>query len=184
MNLKSKNILVVIPKNQFQEQELFDTLEVLKASGVNIIVLSKSGQEARGMNKSRFSPDGMLIDWDKQDGFSGKYHAVLVMGGRGAPKSLWNDPILPQILTDHYRAERVIGGIGLGVAVLAQASLLSGEAAGPDDELFLSELKKAGISLSKAPVIQENNMITAAGSEAAKEFARTVLDALVQNIHQ
>jgi putative intracellular protease/amidase len=178
MNLKSKNILVVIPKSQFQQQELFDTLEVLKASGANIIVLSKSGQEATGMDKSRFSPDGMLIDWDKQDGVSGKYHAVLVMGGKGAPKSLWNDPILPQILTDHLRAERVIGGIGLGVAVLAQASLISGEVAGPDDKLFLSELEKAGVTHSKDPVIHDDTKITARGAEAAKEFARTVLHAL------
>ena len=157
---------------------MFDTLEVLKATGARILVLSKSGQEAVGMNKTRFMSDGVLVDWDKQEGYAGKYHAVLVMGGKGAPKSLWDDTILPQILTDHFRADRVIGAIGLGVAVLARASLLSYEAAGPKDESFLSELEKAGLTRANASVIQDGNIITASGAEAATEFAHTVISVL------
>jgi len=178
VNLKSKSILIIIPKSQFHEQELFDTLEVLKASEARIIVLSKSGQEAVGMNKTRFTPDGMLVDWDKQEGVFGKYNAVLVLGGKGAPKSLWDDPILPQILTDHFRAERVIGAIGLGVAVLARASLLSYETAGPEDEKFLSELKQAGLTRANAPVVQDGKVITASGPEAAMDFARMMISAI------
>lgn len=177
-DLKSKTILIVIPKNQFQEQELFDTLEVLKATDARIIVLSKSGQEASGMNKTRFMPDGMLVDWDKQSDIPKWYHAILVLGGKGAPKSLWDDDILPQILTDHYRADRIIGAIGLGVAVLARASVVSGEASGPDDEKFLSELNEAGITRSPSPVVQDGNVITASGPEAATEFAGAVVRAL------
>jgi len=176
--LQSKNILIVIPKSQFQEQELFNTLEVLKAANPRIIVLSKSGQEAVGMNKTRFTPDGMLVDWDKQEGYAEKYDAVLVMGGKGAPKSLWDDTILPQILTDHFRAERVIGAIGLGVAVLARASLLSYEAAGPEDEKFLSELEDAGLTLANSPVVQDGRVVTASGPESATEFAHTIISAL------
>lgn len=178
MNLKSKNILIVIPKSQFHEQELFDTLEVLKTTGARIIVLSKSGQEAVGMNKTRFTPDGVLVDWDKQEGYTGKYHAVLVMGGKGSPKSLWDDPILPQILTDHFREERVIGAIGLGVAVLARASLLSYEAAGPEDENFLAELEEAGLTRNSSLVVQDGKVITASGAEAATEFAHAIASAL------
>ena len=157
---------------------MFDTLEVLKAAGPRIIVLSKSGQEAVGMNKTRFAPDGMLVDWDKQPGVSGKYDAVIVMGGKGAPKSLWDDTILPQILTDHFRAERVIGALGLGVAVLARASLLSGEAAGPEeDEKFLPELEEAGLTYSYSPVVQDGKVITASGPDAATEFAHAIVSA-------
>jgi protease I len=178
VNLESKNILIVIPKSQFQEQELFDTLEVLKAAGPRIFVLSKSGQEAVGMNKTRFAPDGMLVDWDKQQGVFRKYDSVLVLGGKGAPKSLWDDNILLKILTDHFRAERGIGAIGLGVAVLARASLLSGEVAGPEDEKFLAELEAAGLIRASSPVVQDGKVVTASGPEAATEFAQTMVDIL------
>ena len=100
------------------------------------------------------------------------------MGGKGAPKSLWDDPILPQILTDHFRAERVIGALGLGVAVLARASLLSYEAAGPEDEKFSAELEEAGLTHSSTSVLQDGKIITASGPEAAAEFARAVVNAL------
>ena len=130
------------------------------------------------MNKTRFIPDGMLVDWDKQHGVTGKYDAVIVIGGKGAPKYLWGDTILPQILTDHFRANRVVAGIGLGVAVLVRASLLSDEAAGPEDEKFLAELDQAGLTYANNPVIQDGTVITGSGPKAAVAFAQAVLDTL------
>lgn len=177
-DLTGKNILVVIPKNQFQDDELSLIRAVLDPAGARVIILSKTGQEAVGMNKTRITPDSRIVDWDKQPGVTGKYHAVLVMGGKGAPKSLWDDDILPQILTDHYRAERVIGAIGLGVAVLARTGLLSGEAAGPDDDKFLAELEQAGVAPANDAITRYDNVITACDADAATEFAQAVVAAL------
>ena len=111
-DLSRTNILIIIPKSQFCEQELNGVRTVLQQCGANVVVLSKSGQEARGMNKEKFQPDGMIVDWNKQIGVESKYHAVILVGGKGAKKSLWDDPIVPQILTDHYRFGSIIGAIG------------------------------------------------------------------------
>lgn len=177
-DLAGKNILLVIPKSQFDDEELARTRAVLDPTGARIVILSKSGQEVVGMNKTRITPDSRIVDWDKQAGVTGKYHVVLVMGGKGAPKSLWDDDILPQILTDHYRAERVIGAIGQGVGVLARAGLLSGDAAGPDDAKFLAELEQAGVAPATDAVTRYDNVITARDADAATEFAQTVVAAL------
>ena len=176
-DLAGKTVLIAIPKNQFDEQELFDTRDPLIAAGARVVVLSKTGAEAAGSKKNRYTPDGRIVDWDKEN-ISGKYDAVLVTGGKGAPKFLWDDTILPQILTDHYRAEKILGAIGLGVAVLARASLLSGEAAGPDDETFLHELQTAGIAHNPEPVVDTGNIITARDDQAAEDFAQAVIQAL------
>jgi len=178
MNPFSANILIVIPNNQFDEGELLPVLDILKKAGLRICVLSKSGRESKGMLKTRLSPDGLLADWDRPAYTSGKYHAVVVMGGRGASKSLWVDPLLPQILTDHHRAGKIVGAIGMGVAVLARAGLLDGEAPGPDHPDFLEALSQANVDYSRDRIIQENGVITASGSEAADEFARTLIKAL------
>lgn len=179
-DLTGKNILLVIPKNQFDDAELSRTRAVLDATGARIVILSKSGQSAVGMNKTRITPDSRIVDWNKQAGVAGKYHAVLVMGGKGAPKSLWDDDILPQILTDHYRAERVIGAIGLGVAVLARTGLLAGDTAGPDDEKFLAELEQAGVAPSPDAITHYGNVITARDATAAEKFAQTVVAVLAK----
>ncbi len=180
-NLSGKNILIVIPKNQFAEDELFVTHDYLEAEGARMVVLSPRGKEAVGMNKTRFQPQGMLIDWNKQAGIRNKYDAVLLVGGKGAPKSLWDDTILPQILTDHYRAGRVVGAIGQSVTVLARASFLNEKpTSGPEDEVLLQEIEAGGGYHSEDPVTCHERIITANGGGAAREFATTVARVLVE----
>jgi deglycase len=182
-NLSGRNILLVIPKNQFAEDELFATRDYLEAEGARVVALSPKGQEAVGMNKTRFQPQGMLIDWNKQAGIHSKYDAVLLVGGKGAAKSLWPDPILPQILTDHYRAGRVVGALGFSVAVLARASFLNEKpASGPEDAVFLQELEDGGGYHSEDPVTCHDRIITASGGEAAQEFASTVTRVLMEDV--
>ncbi len=174
---------MVIPKNQFAEDELFTTRDYLEAEGARVVVLSPKGQEAVGVNKTRFQPQGMLIDWNKQTGIHQKYDAVLLVGGKGAPKSLWNDTILPQILTDHYRAGRVVGALGLSVAVLARASFLNEKpVSGPEDAVFLQELEAGGGYHSEDPVTCHDRIITAKGGKAVREFVETMTSILIEEV--
>ncbi|MBI5427811.1 MAG: DJ-1/PfpI family protein [Nitrospinae bacterium] len=178
MKISGKIIMLAIPKNQFDEEELFETRAVLESAGARTIVLSKTGQEAGGMKKTRFKPDGMIVDWNKQAGVAAKYDAVLVIGGKGSEKFLWDDPILPQILTDHYRAGKIVGASGLSVAVLARAALLGGEASGPDYAPFLKELAGSGTVRTDRAVTCCGKVVSASGGEASREFAETIVDLL------
>lgn len=172
------NVLLVIPRNQFSEDELLPVHGGLKNAGCRVLVLSRTGKEATGMNKTKLTPDGMLADWNKQDGIGMKYDAVIVTGGKGAPKSLWKDDILPQILTDHVRAGKVVAGMGLGVGSLAQASVLIGEAAGPDAQELNQLFDDAAIMRSDESVVRTENIITASGAEAAEAFLQKLLETL------
>ena len=174
-NLSKKNILIIIPKSQFCEQELNGVRTVLQQCGANVVVLSKSGQEARGMNKEKFRPDGMIVDWNKQPGIKGKYHAVIVIGGKGAKKSLWDDPIVPQILTDHYRSGNIIGAIGTALVVLIRASLVNGEIPLPRDEETRVELKNLNAVCIDTPVTRIDNIILGQGADSAHHFCQQIL---------
>jgi len=180
MQAEGKIILVIMPKNQFCEQELFTVLKVLKTAGARTVVLSKSGREAAGMNRQRFQPNGMIVDWDKQEGITGKYDAVLLTGGKGAQKSLWDDPIIPQILTDHYRAEKIVGALGSALVVPARSSLLTGDVASPDTEAAVRELEDLGIGCVDQSVTDFNGIVTGSGGEAAETFANRVVELLSQ----
>ncbi len=178
MSLQDKNALVIIPNNQFCEEELFPVLEVLKAAELCVVVLSKTGAEAVGMNRKRFQPDGYIVDWDKQEGVFGKYHAVLFTGGRGASKSIWNDTIIPQILTDHYRAGRIVGALGAGMVALAKASLLMNDCAAAEDEKTREELENLGVSSVDQSLVVAERIVTAGGPGAARQFAETIVTLL------
>jgi putative intracellular protease/amidase len=179
MGSQSLIILIVIPQNRFCDQQLSDLKSVFEDIPLKTIVLSKSGTEAVGEMKTRLTPDGILVDWDKKFILNKKYDAVVVVGGKGAKNSIWNDPILPQILTDHYRSGKVVGALGLSVVALARAGLLSGQdASAPDHEACIKELKDAGVFVVEELLTCSNKIVTAGGDSSGKLFGEKVLELL------
>ena len=177
-DLSRTNILIIIPKSQFCGQELNGVRTVLQQCGANVVVLSKSGQEARGMNKEKFQPDGMIVDWNKQIGVEGKYHSVILVGGKGAKKSLWDDSIVSQILTDHYRFGSVIGAIGEALVVLLRTSLITGEMPLPKDESTREELERLNAVCVDIPVIRGENLVLGQGPDSVSEFSQSIIDCI------
>ena len=177
-DLSRTNILIIIPKSQFCGQELNGVRTVLQQCGANVVVLSKSGQEARGMNKEKYRPDGMIVDWNKQIGVDSKYHAVILVGGKGAKKSLWDDPIVPQILTDHYRFGSIIGAMGTATVVLVRASLVKGEVPRPEDDITYNELINLNAVCVDLPVTSFENVVLGQGGNSVNQFSQTIISLL------
>jgi len=177
-DLSRINILIIIPKSQFCEQELNGVRAVLQQSGANVVVLSKSGQEARGMNKEKFCPDGMIVDWNKQIRIGEKYNCVILIGGKGAKKSLWDDLIIPQIITDHYRFGSIIGAIGEALVVLLRASLIAGEMPLPKDQSTREELGRLNAVCVDIPVIRDENLVLGQSSDSVSEFSQAIIDCI------
>ena len=171
--------LLVIPQNRFCEQQLFDLKEVLEGGGGECRILSKSGKEAKGEAKTLFQPDGMLVDWNRFLQGKQKYDAVIVIGGKGAKSSIWEDTILPQILTDHFRAGKILGAFGLSVVALARAGLVSRyEVSAQKEEACLKELDDAGAFPEDKNLVVVNRIITSNDSSTGKIFGETILELL------
>ena len=108
-----------------------------------------------------------------------RYDAVLVVGGKGAKNSIWSDPILPQILTDHYRSGKVVGALGISVVALARAGLLTGQDASvPDHEACIREVKDAGVYISEDSLTFSNRIVTAGSDSSGKLVGEKVLEIL------
>ena len=172
----NKNALIIIPKSQFCEKELYGVRSALENKQVRVVVLSKSGKEAIGMKKDKFQPDGMIVDWNRQPGIQGKYNIVIVIGGKGARKFLWDDPIVPQILTDHHRSGSMIGAIGSALVVLVRASLVAGEIPRPKDADSLKELESLNAICVDVPVTHTNNIILGQGSDSVDSFSERIFN--------
>ena len=181
--ISKENVLIIIPNSQYCDEELYGVVSLLKESGIRAIVLSKSGQEALSMNRKKYKPDGMVVDWNKQAGIGGKYHVVILVGGKGARKSLWDDPIVPQILTDHYRSGSIIGALGSAIIVLMRASLILGEIPLLREELAKKELEALGAVYIDTLVTSEGRIVLGQGANAVKKFSQTILDLIkVKNV--
>tara|TARA_Y100001936_G_scaffold229412_1_gene251579 strand:+ start:405 stop:947 length:543 start_codon:yes stop_codon:yes gene_type:complete len=179
--MDSPLILIVIPQNRFCSKQLFDLKEVLLKNKVQCLIFSKSGKEAKGEDKSFIQPDGMLVDWNRFLQGKQKYDAVIVIGGKGSKNSIWEDPILPQILTDHFRAGKILGAFGLSVVALARAGLISQcEISAVDDQACLQELAEAGAFPEKKKLITTERIVTSNDPEGGKKFGEALLRILGQ----
>ncbi len=192
--LEGKNILIIIPKDYYDEQELEIPLKKFREEGATVRIASSKLKEAVGMKTGRVMPD--LIVVDAMEGITGDsyvtsgkgtrqvlgvFHAVVVIGGRGTRKHVWTDKLVRLLIMDRFRSAMVIAGIGQGVPTLGVAGLLENiEVAAPQDKHSLPELDKAAAILAEDQLVVHDNIITAVGAEVAEEFAEAIIEAVMK----
>lgn len=192
--LEGKNILIIIPKDYYDEQELEIPMKKFKAEGANVRIASAKLKEAVGMKTGRVMPDLIIVD--AIEGITGDsyvtggkgtrqvlgvFHGVVVIGGRGTRKHVWTDKLVRLLLLDRFKSGMVVAGIGQGVPALGVAGLLENiEAAAPQDKHTLPELDKAAAILAEDKLVVHDHIITAVGAEVAEEFAEAVIEVVMK----
>jgi len=191
--LEGKNILIIIPKDYYDEAELEFPLKKFREEGADVRIASSKLKEAVGMKSGRVMPDFLIVD--AIEGITGDsyvtggkgtrqvvgvYHAVVVIGGRGARKYVWTDKLTRLLLLDRFKSDMVIAAIGQGVPALGVAGLLENiEVAAPKDKHTLPELDKAAAIIADENMVIHERIITAAGAEAVEEFTEAIIEAVM-----
>ena len=192
--LEGKNILIIIPKDYYDEQELEFPLKKFREEGADVRIASSKLKEAVGMKTGRIMPDFLVVDAIEgitgdsyvADGkgtrqILGVYHGVVVIGGRGARKYVWTDKLTRLLLMDRFNSDMVIAAIGQGVPTLGIAGLLQNiEVAAPQDKHTLPELDKAAAILAEENMVIHDRIITAIGAEAVEEFTEAIIEAVME----
>ncbi len=118
-SLAGKHILMIIARNGFRDEELFEPKELFEKLGARVTVASSRAGECKGMLGAVVRAEKALGDVDAND-----FDAVVFVGGVGAKE-----------LFDHERAHelargaKVLGAICLAPAILARAGVLKDKAA-------------------------------------------------------
>jgi protease I len=174
--LNGIRVLMIIAPEDFRDEELLEPKHILTEAGAKVTVASTAAGEASGMLGAKVTPDAVVNNVKSAD-----YHAVVVVGGMGSPTHLWNNAHIHQLLKETHAAGRVVGGICLSGAVLANAGVLKGKKATvwATDE-SLAALSGGGASYVKDHVVHDGNVVTADGPEAATQFGNTLVKALHQ----
>tara|TARA_B100000470_G_scaffold220941_1_gene210259 strand:- start:602 stop:1213 length:612 start_codon:yes stop_codon:yes gene_type:complete len=191
--LTGKNILIIIPKDYYDEEELEIPYELFKSEDANIIIASGKMKEAVGMKTGRRMPDRLIVD--SMEGITGDsyvtggtgtrqikavFQGVVVVGGSGARNYLWEDKMVRLLLTDRYKSEFVVAAIGQGIGCLAEANLVEALEVPVDENTakkpFLKILDKGKALLSDEDLIVYERLIIGKDSSIAKAFAEAVVD--------
>ena len=191
--LSGKNILIIIPKDYYNEKELEVPYELLKSEEANIIVASSKMKEAVGMKTGRRMPDRLIVD--SMEGITGDsyvtggtgtrqikavFQGVVVVGGSGARNYLWEDKIVRLLITDRYKSEFVVAAIGQGIGCLAEANLVEALEVPVNESTakkpFLKILEKGKALLSDEDLIIHERLVIGKDSSVAEAFAQAVID--------
>ena len=191
--LSGKNILIIIPKDYYDEEELEIPYELFKSEDANIIVASAKMKEAVGMKTGRRMPDRLIVDC--MEGITGDsyvtggtgtrqikavFQGVVVVGGSGARIYLWEDKIVRLLITDRYKSEFVVAAIGQGIGCLAEANLVEALEVPVNENIakkpFLKILEKGKALLSDEDLIIHERLVIGKDNSIAEAFAQAVID--------
>lgn len=171
---KDKKILLIIAQEQFRDEECFVPTQLFEAAGVKVTVAAESTKTAKGMLGGTIKPDIAISDARIED-----YDAIVISGGSGSRKYLWDNKTLQALIKEADTLKKVISAVCISPVVLARAGILKGKEStvfkSPDT---LRELKEHGAVYLDQEVVVSGRVITGRDPASADMFGKAVLEAL------
>lgn len=171
LGVKNLRALIILIPEKFRDEEFSVPKTKLKDAGVFVAVAGLQSGEARGMLGMTAKPDILLDDVDI-DG----YDVLILPGGQGSVKYLWNNEKVLGLVKEAYEKEKIVAAICLSGAVLANAGILKGKNATvfPTAE-SVKILKDKGANYVDRGVVVDGKIVTAKGPADAERFADEIL---------
>lgn len=168
---KAKRAVLITARENFRDEELFETKRVLDAAGVETVIASSRIGAIRGM-LGNIAEAVILVNQVRVD----DYDAIIFIGGSGAAE-YFDSPVALGIAREAAHKRKVLAAICIAPTVLANAGVLNGVRV----TSFLSErdkLVQAGALYTGVPVERDRFIITGSGPMAAVPFGQAIADAL------
>lgn len=166
-----KPILMIIAPDQFRDEELFETREVLESAGLSTVLASKQ----KGICKGKLGGEA-VAEVALADVKASEYEAIVFVGGMGS-EVYFKDPNAHDLAWEMYADGKIVSAICIAPVILANAGLLKGKRATvfPDGA---DELKKGGATYTAETVTVDGNFITGNGPASSIKFAEAIVHQL------
>ena len=171
-----KSVLIVIAAQDFRDEEFNEPYTLFTKSGAKVVVASTDTLPAKGMLGKVVKPD---ISFEQV--MTDSFDILIVVGGTGC-KTLWDNTLLHDIISEFHAADKIIAAICIAPVVLARAGILK------DIEVTAfpsvkDDIGKCGGCFVDTDITVCNNIITGSGPKAAKDFAQTILSEVEKRGH-
>jgi protease I len=166
-------VLLVVPPQGFQDEELLMTRRGLEEAGVQVLVASTRKGTLVGMLNGTIRAD-LLLNEANLD----KFNAVIFIGGVGNIDYL-NNPTVLSLVRQVAARRKVLAAIGTAPSILASAGALKGARA----TAYLSEqarIVQGGAMYTGNPAERDGLTVTATGALAVPVFVQTIVETLAE----
>lgn len=167
-----KKIVMVIAPEDFRDEEYSEPREVFEKKGFEVKVASNTKELCTGKLGMKVKPDILLseVNADIID-------ALVFVGGPGSTV-YFDNPVAHKLAQDIHKNGKIVAAICIAPMILVNAGILSNKSATvyPSEE---KNMKAKGVKYTGKPVEVSQTIITANGPEAAKDFGKKIVEALV-----
>ncbi len=171
--LTKKSVLLILPAQDFNEQEYLVISNALERAQIKIFIASDANTLCVGSNGMKVKNDVQFYNIHESN-----FGGIVFIGGKGV-KNYWNNPNLHSIAQKFQKNRKTVGAICSAAVILAKAGLLIGNATCyPEDR---KEIEKEGIEFKDEAVVKNNKIITGRDPMAAAEFSKVFLYELAKN---
>ncbi len=166
-----RTVLAFVPQKMFREEVLEAVRRRLEYAGYRVKVAAPDTTIAVGMTRTVIRPNLTLADARPDD-----FAALVVIGGSGTVV-YWSDTLLGDLVRAFAQSGRLVAASGVAPIVLARAGVLAGHRATVyPHRSAVGELQAAGARYVANPVVEDDNLITAADAKYAGRFSRSIID--------
>lgn len=172
--VKMADVLLIIAQN-FRDEELFDTKDVLEQAGLTTVIASKTSGVKKGMFGKTAEAEIALSEVNVAN-----YKAIVFIGGQGS-SVYFDDATALKIAKQAISKNKITAAICIAPVILANAGVLKDKNATVWDDgnrTFSSKIEAKGAKYTGKDVERDGNIITANGPEAAKDFGKAIVKAI------
>lgn len=169
-----KKVVFIVANEGYQPIEYNLPKKLLEQAGITVLTASNRLAPAIAKDGST-TPVDYLIKDIPTDTING----LFIVGGPGTIENL-NTPELHRIIKDAATKKMNIGAICIAPRILAQAGVLTNkQATGWDEDNELTGIfKKYNVHYKQQDVVRDENILTATGPEAAREYGQQIISML------
>lgn len=155
----------------FEEIEAIATVDLLRRAEIDTLTVGVTGALCEGSHGIKISADMEAKDANIKD-----TDAFICPGGGKGAENLKKSAIVRDILQESYRSGKLIAAICAAPIVLQEANIMNGK-----KYTIYPSMKDVPISgiYCEKDVVQDGNIITAAGPGATPAFAFAIIEYLV-----
>ncbi|OGS44800.1 MAG: hypothetical protein A2539_04220 [Elusimicrobia bacterium RIFOXYD2_FULL_34_15] len=163
-----KNVVMIIAKNNFRDEEYLQPKEILTKAKINVTTASSSKEIAKGSLGATAKIDITVNEIEVKN-----YDAIIFVGGNGSSE-YWENEQAHNIAQEAVKQNKILAAICIAPVTLAKAGVLKDKKA-TVFESEIEEIKKYGAIYTGKNVEIDENIITANGPQSAKEFGEKIL---------
>ena len=176
MPTTGKRAIMIIAFKDFRDVEYFVPKEILEKAGVEVKTASNKTGVAIGADGGEANVDLLVSQINVAD-----FDVIIFVGGPGCLNALDNETSY-RVAKEAISQNKILAAICISPVILAKAGVLSEKKAtvwsSPLDKSAVKILKEKGAIYIDEKVVQDGNIITANGPQAARDFGNKILDAL------